>query len=63
MVCTWKPLVEKFCILLWQTKVVREIERYKREREEEMRKQQGGKTRAPSMILHHLWLGEALQAD
>jgi hypothetical protein len=43
MVCTWKPLVEKFCILLWQTKVVREIERYKREREEEMRKQQGGR--------------------
>jgi hypothetical protein len=38
----------------------REIERYKREREEEMRKQQRGMTRALSMILHHWWLGEAL---
>jgi hypothetical protein len=37
-----------------------EIERYKREREEEMRKQQGGMTRAPSMILHHWWLGGAV---
>jgi hypothetical protein len=36
MVCTWRPLVEKFCILLWQARVGREIERYKREREEEM---------------------------
>jgi hypothetical protein len=40
--------------------VGREIERYVREREEEMRKQQGGMTRAASMILHHWWLGEAL---
>jgi hypothetical protein len=40
--------------------VGREIERYVREREEEMRKQQGGMTRAPSMILNHWWLGEAL---
>jgi hypothetical protein len=30
MVCTWRPLVEKFCILLWQARVGREIERYKR---------------------------------
>jgi hypothetical protein len=43
MVCTLRPLVEKFCILLWQAKVGREIERYKRKREEEMRKQQGGR--------------------
>jgi hypothetical protein len=42
MVCTWRPLVEKFCILLWQVWVGREIERYKREREEEKRKEQGG---------------------
>jgi hypothetical protein len=40
--------------------VGREIERYVREREEEMRKQHGGMTRAPSMILHNWWLGEAL---
>jgi hypothetical protein len=40
----------------------REIERYKREREEEMRKR-GGITKAPSMILHHWWLVEALKAD
>jgi hypothetical protein len=40
--------------------VGREIERYNREREEEMRKQKGGMTRAPSMIFHHWWLGEAL---
>jgi hypothetical protein len=25
MVCTWRPLVEKFCILLWQARVGREI--------------------------------------
>jgi hypothetical protein len=50
----------KISILLCQTRVGREIERYAREREEEMRKEQGGKTRAPSMILHHWWLGEAL---
>jgi hypothetical protein len=60
MVCTWRPLVNKFIILLWQARMGREIERYVREREEEMRKQQGGMTRAPSMILHHWWLGEAL---
>jgi hypothetical protein len=42
VVSTWRPLVENFCILLLQTRVGREIERYKREREEEMRKQQGG---------------------
>jgi hypothetical protein len=41
--------VEKFSILLWQARVGREIERYVREKEEEMRKQQGGMTRAPSM--------------
>jgi hypothetical protein len=35
MVCTWRPLVEKFSILLWQARVGREIERYVREREEE----------------------------
>jgi hypothetical protein len=40
--------------------VGREIERYVRGREEEMRKEQGEKARAPSMILHHWWLGEAL---
>jgi hypothetical protein len=34
--------VKKFSILLWQARVGREIERYVREREEEMRKQQGG---------------------
>jgi hypothetical protein len=60
MVCTWRPLVEKLSILLWQARVGREIEIYVREREEEMRKQQGGMTRAPRMILHHWWLGEAL---
>jgi hypothetical protein len=42
MVCTWRPLLEKFCILVWQARVGREIERCVREREEEMRKQQGG---------------------
>jgi hypothetical protein len=42
MVCTWRPLVEKFSILLWQARVGREIERHKREREEGMRKQKGG---------------------
>jgi hypothetical protein len=41
-------------------RVGREIETYTREREEEMRKQQWGMTRALSMILHHWWLGEAL---
>jgi hypothetical protein len=41
MVCTRRPLVEKFCILLWQARVGRKIERYKREREEEMRMEQG----------------------
>jgi hypothetical protein len=52
--------VEKFHILLWQARVVREIERYMREREEEMRKEQGGMRSALSMKLHHSWLGEAL---
>jgi hypothetical protein len=53
--------VEKFCILLCQSRVGREIKRYKREREEEMGKQQGGgMTRALNMILHHCWLWEAL---
>jgi hypothetical protein len=33
---------EKNCILLCQARVGREIERYMREREEEMRKEQGG---------------------
>jgi hypothetical protein len=28
MVCTWRLLVEKFCILFWQARVDREIERY-----------------------------------
>jgi hypothetical protein len=42
MVCTLRPLVDKFSILLWQARLGREIERYVREREEEMRKQQGG---------------------
>jgi hypothetical protein len=37
MVCTWRPLVEKFSILLWQARVGREIEVCKR-KEEEMRK-------------------------
>jgi hypothetical protein len=32
MVCTWRPLLEKFCILLWQARVGKKIERYKRER-------------------------------
>jgi hypothetical protein len=40
--------------------VGREIEGYMRKREEEMRKQQRGMRRVLSMILHHLWLGEAL---
>jgi hypothetical protein len=57
MVSTWRPLVEKFSILLWQARVGREIERHVREREEEMSQQQGGMT---SVILHHWWLGEAL---
>jgi hypothetical protein len=60
MVCTWRPLVEKFSILLWQARVGWEIERYTKEREEEMRKQQRGMTRALSMILQHWWLGETL---
>jgi hypothetical protein len=38
----WKPLVEKFCILLWKARVGWQIERYKREREEEMGKERGG---------------------
>jgi hypothetical protein len=47
MVCTGRPLVDKFSIILWQARVGMEIERYVRERKEEMRKQQGGMTRAP----------------
>jgi hypothetical protein len=43
MACTWRPLVEKFCILLWQARVGREKERYKREREEVKGKEQGDK--------------------
>jgi hypothetical protein len=39
MACTRRPLLEKFCILLMQARVGREIERYLREREEEMRKE------------------------
>jgi hypothetical protein len=46
MVCTWRPLVEKCCILIWKARVGREIERYSREREEEMRKQQGGEDKS-----------------
>jgi hypothetical protein len=42
MVCTWRHLVEKFSILLCQARVGREKERYKRERKEEIKKQQGG---------------------
>jgi hypothetical protein len=42
MACKWRPLVEKFCILLWQFRVGREIDRYKREREEEIREEHGG---------------------
>jgi hypothetical protein len=42
MVCTWRPLVEKLCILVCQARVGRKIERYKSEREEEMRKEPGG---------------------
>jgi hypothetical protein len=42
MVCTWRPLLEKISILVCQARVVREIEGYVREREEEMRKQEGG---------------------
>jgi hypothetical protein len=40
MVCIWRLMVEKFSILLWQARVGREIERFTRERVEEMRKQQ-----------------------
>jgi hypothetical protein len=51
---------EKILHLTLAARVDREIEIYVRERKEEMRKQQGGMTRAPSMILHHWRLGEAL---
>jgi hypothetical protein len=37
--------VGKFCILLYQARVGREIERYKRAREEEMKKEQEGMRR------------------
>jgi hypothetical protein len=40
--------------------VGREIERYKREREEELRNERGGIRRGLSMKIHHWWLGEAL---
>jgi hypothetical protein len=60
MVCTWRPLVEKFCILLWQASVGREIEKHKREREEEMRKVQGVIRVALSMKLDYWGLGVAL---
>jgi hypothetical protein len=40
----------------------REIERGKKELEEEMRKEQGGMMRALSMKLHRWWLWEALWA-
>jgi hypothetical protein len=33
MVYTWRPLVKKFSILLWQARVGMEIERYLCERE------------------------------
>jgi hypothetical protein len=39
-------------MLLWQARVGREIERYKREREEEMRQEQRGMRRALSMKLY-----------
>jgi hypothetical protein len=54
---------EKILHLTLAARVDREIEIYVRERKEEMRKQQGGMTRAPSMILHHWRLGEALLGD
>jgi hypothetical protein len=38
MVCTWIPLVEKFCILLWYARVGRAIERYNFIREKGKRK-------------------------
>jgi hypothetical protein len=50
----------KFCILLLQARAGREIERYKREREVEMRKEQREMRRALSMKLHHWWLWEEL---
>jgi hypothetical protein len=60
----WRPLVEKFCILLWQVRVGREKERYKREREEEMRKEHGWMRRALSLKLLHalLVVGGALSS-
>jgi hypothetical protein len=63
MVCIWRPLVEKFCILLWQARVGREIERYKRIREEEMRKQQRGKRIVLSMIFAGGWGRRCKQTD
>jgi hypothetical protein len=42
MVCTRRPLVEKFCILLWHARVGREIERYVSEREKGNEKAAGG---------------------
>jgi hypothetical protein len=32
MVCTWRPLGEKLCILLWQARVAKKIEIYVREK-------------------------------
>jgi hypothetical protein len=40
--------------------VGREIERYMREREEEMRMEQGDEKSSYSMKLHHRWLWEEL---
>jgi hypothetical protein len=62
MVYTWRPLVEKFCILLWQAMMGREIERYKSDREEEMRKDQRGIRRALSKKLNHRGLGDRGEA-
>jgi hypothetical protein len=40
----------------------KEMERFKKEREEEMGKEQGEMRRALSMILHHCWFWKALSA-
>jgi hypothetical protein len=57
-----RPLVDKFSILLWQARVgtgqgYREICERKGKGK---KKAAGGMTGAPSMILHHWWLEEAL---
>jgi hypothetical protein len=54
MVCTWRPLVEKFCILLRQARVGRERKGRGNE------KAAGGMIKALRMILHHSWLWKAL---